>query len=214
MSAVCTVGKIMKLITTLVIFLSLLVGCKLDSSKAEDSQVAVVLTTSLGDIELVVYPQKAPLSAGDFLDYVDRGLYQGAAFYRVIRPDNDAGSPVIEAIQGGLLTETPPTKPIAHESTQQTGIKHLDGTVSLARRDVGSGTAAAFFIIIGDQPSMDFGGSRNADKQGFAAFGRVVKGMEVVRAIQQIRDSSDEGPFIKGQMLSNPVVIESAKRKN
>ncbi len=204
----------MKLITTLVIFLSLLVGCNLDSSKAEDSQVAVVLTTSLGDIEVVVYPEKAPLSAGDFLNYVDRGLYQGAAFYRVIRPDNDKGSPIIEAIQGGLLTETPPTATIAHESTQQTGIKHLDGTVSLARRDVGSGTAAAFFIIIGDQPSMDFGGSRNADKQGFAAFGRVVKGMEVVRAIQQIRDSSDVGPFIKGQMLSNPIVIESAKRKN
>jgi peptidyl-prolyl cis-trans isomerase A (cyclophilin A) len=207
-------GEIMKLITTLVIFLSLLVGCNLDSSKAEDSQVAVVLTTSLGDIEVVVYPEKAPLSAGDFLNYVDRGLYQGAAFYRVIRPDNDKGSPIIEAIQGGLLTETPPTATIAHESTQQTGIKHLDGTVSLARRDVGSGTAAAFFIIIGDQPSMDFGGSRNADKQGFAAFGRVVKGMEVVRAIQQIRDSSDVGPFIKGQMLSNPIVIESAKRKN
>jgi len=204
----------MKTITTLVIFLSLLAGCNQISSKPEKSTVTVVLTTSLGDIEVEVYPQKAPLSAGDFLDYVDRGLYQGAAFYRVIRPDNDTGSPVIEAVQGGLLTETPPTKPIAHESTQQTGIKHLDGTLSLARRDVGSGTAAAFFIIIGDQPSMDFGGSRNADKQGFAAFGRVVKGMEVVRAIQQIRDASNEGPFVKGQMLRNPIVIESAKRKN
>jgi len=144
---------------------------------------------------------------------VDRGLYQGAAFYRVVRPDNDSGSPVIETIQGGLLTETPPTPPIAHESTQQTGIQHLDGTISLARRDVGSATAAAFFIIIGDQPSMDFGGSRTADKQGFAAFGRVVKGMEVVRAIQQIRDASNEGPFMKGQMLRNPIPIKSARRK-
>jgi peptidyl-prolyl cis-trans isomerase A (cyclophilin A) len=79
---------------------------------AEEKTVAVIMSTSLGDIEMVVYPEKAPLSAGDFLNYVDRGLYQGAAFYRVIRPDNDAGSPVIEAIQGGLLTETPPTKPI------------------------------------------------------------------------------------------------------
>ncbi|MCB1695635.1 MAG: peptidylprolyl isomerase [Halioglobus sp.] len=162
----------------------------------------------------MVYPQKAPLSAGDFLDYVDRGLYQGAAFYRVVRPDNDNGSPVIEVIQGGLLTETPPTEPVAHESTQQSGIKHLDGTISLARRDVGTATAAAFFITIGDQPSMDFGGSRTADKQGFAAFGRVVKGMEVVRAIQQIRDTSNEGPFVKGQMLSNPIMIESVQRKN
>jgi peptidyl-prolyl cis-trans isomerase A (cyclophilin A) len=131
----------------------------------------------------------------------------------VVRPDNDNGSPVIETIQGGLLTETPPTKPIAHESTQLTGIKHLDGTISLARRDVGSATAAAFFIIIGDQPSMDFGGSRTADKQGFAAFGRVVKGMEIVREIQQIREASNEGPFVKGQMLRNPIAIESIKRK-
>jgi peptidyl-prolyl cis-trans isomerase A (cyclophilin A) len=181
---------------------------------AEEKTVAVIMSTSLGDIELVVYPEKAPLSAGDFLNYVDRGLYQGAAFYRVVRPDNDNGTPVIETIQGGLLTETPPTKPIAHESTQQTGIKHLNGTISLARRDVGSATAAAFFIIIGDQPSMDFGGSRTADKQGFSAFGHVVKGMEVVRAIQQIRETSNEGPFVKGQMLSNPIAIESVKRKS
>ena len=181
---------------------------------SEAQSVTVILSTSLGDIELMVYPQKAPLSAGDFLDYVDRGLYQGAAFYRVVRPDNDNGSPVIEVIQGGLLTETPPTEPVAHESTQQSGIKHLDGTISLARRDVGTATAAAFFITIGDQPSMDFGGSRTADKQGFAAFGRVVKGMEVVRAIQQIRDTSNEGPFVKGQMLSNPIMIESVQRKN
>ena len=149
------------------------------------------------------------------MDYVDRGLYQGAAFYRVVRPDNDNGSPVIETIQGGLLTETPPTEPIAHESTQQTGIKHLDGTISLARRDVGSATAAAFFITIGDQPSLNFGGSRNSDKQGFAAFGRVVKGMEVVRAIQQIRDvSSNEASYVKGQTLSNPIANESVQRKN
>jgi len=181
--------------------------------RAEEKSVSVILNTSLGDIELVVYPQKAPLSAGDFLDYVDRGLYQGAAFYRVVRPDNDNGTPIIETIQGGLLTETPPTKPIAHESTQQTGINHLDGTISMARREVGSATAAAFFIVIGDQPSMDFGGSRTADKQGFSAFGHVIKGMEVVQAIQQIRDTSNEGPFVKGQMLKNPIPILSAKRK-
>jgi peptidyl-prolyl cis-trans isomerase A (cyclophilin A) len=204
----------MKLVKSLLIFWALAVICNPAASKAEEQSVTVILSTSLGDIELVVYPQKAPLSAGDFLDYVDRGLYQGAAFYRVVRPDNDNGSPVIEVIQGGLLTATPPTKPVGHESTQKTGIKHLDGTISLARRDVGTATAAAFFITIGDQPSMDFGGSRNADKQGFAAFGRVVKGMEVVRAIQQIRDTSNEGPFAEGQMLNNPIVIESVQRKN
>jgi peptidyl-prolyl cis-trans isomerase A (cyclophilin A) len=124
----------MKLVKSLLIFWALVVICNPAVSKAEEQSVTVILSTSLGDIELMVYPQKAPLSAGDFLNYVDRGLYQGAAFYRVIRPDNDKGSPVIEAIQGGLLTETPPTAPIAHESTQQTGIKHLDGTISLARR--------------------------------------------------------------------------------
>jgi peptidyl-prolyl cis-trans isomerase A (cyclophilin A) len=204
----------MKLVESLLIFWALVVICSPAASKDEELSVTVILSTSLGDIELMVYPQTAPLSAGDFLDYVDRGLYQGAAFYRVVRPDNDNGSPVIEVIQGGLLTETPPTEPVAHESTQLSGIKHLDGTISLARRDVGTATAAAFFITIGDQPSMDFGGSRTADKQGFAAFGRVVKGMEVVRAIQQIRDTSNEGPFVKGQMLSNPIMIESVQRKN
>lgn len=179
----------------------------------EDS-VTVIINTSLGSIQLVVYPKKAPLSAGDFLDYVDRDLYKGAAFYRVVRPDNDNGTPIIETIQGGLLTETPPTKPIAHESTKQTGINHLDGTISLARREVGSATAAAFFIVIGDQPSMDFGGSRTTDKQGFSAFGHVAKGMEVVRTIQQIRETSNEGPFVKGQMLKNPIPILSIKRKS
>jgi peptidyl-prolyl cis-trans isomerase A (cyclophilin A) len=205
----------MKLVKSLLVFWAGVLICNPAVSKAEEQSVTVILSTSLGDIELMVYPQKAPLSAGDFLDYVDRGLYEGAAFYRVVRPDNDNGSPVIEVIQGGLLTEKPPTEPVAHESTQQTGIKHLNGTISLARRDVGTATAAAFFITIGDQPSMDFGGSRNADKQGFAAFGRVVKGMEVVRAIQQIRvTSSYEGSYMKGQMLSHPIVIESVQRKN
>ncbi|QHJ87745.1 peptidylprolyl isomerase [Aequoribacter fuscus] len=205
----------MRFVTLQIIFLALLGISKPALSIAEEQSVTVILSTSLGDIELMVYPQKAPLSAGDFLNYVDRGLYQGAAFYRVVRPDNDNGLPVIEVIQGGLLTETPPTEPVTHESTQQTGIKHLDGTISLARRDVGTATAAAFFITIGDQPSMDFGGSRNADKQGFAAFGRVVKGMEVVRAIQKIRDTlSYEDSYMKGQMLSNPIMIESVQRKN
>lgn len=205
----------MRFVTLQIIFLALLGISKPALSIAEEQSVTVILSTSLGDIELMVYPQKAPLSAGDFLNYVDRGLYQGAAFYRVVRPDNDNGLPVIEVIQGGLLTETPPTEPAAHESTQQTGIKHLDGTISLARRDVGTATAAAFFITIGDQPSMDFGGSRNADKQGFAAFGRVVKGMEVVRAIQKMRDTlSYEDSYMKGQMLSNPIMIESVQRKN
>lgn len=205
----------MKFVTILLIFLALLGTFKSALAAAEEKPVIVILSTSLGDIELVVYPQKAPLSAGDFLNYVDRGLYQGAAFYRVVRPDNDNSSPVIEVIQGGLLTETPPTGPIAHETTQYTGIEHLDGTISLARREVGSATAAAFFIAIGDQPSMNFGGSRNPDKQGFAAFGHVAKGMEVVRAIQQIRDTSSyNDSYMKDQILSNPIIIESVKRKN
>jgi len=112
----------MKFVTILLIFLALLGTFKSALAAAEEKPVIVILSTSLGDIELVVYPQKAPLSAGDFLNYVDRGLYQGAAFYRVVRPDNDNSSPVIEVIQGGLLTETPPTAPIAHETTLYTSL--------------------------------------------------------------------------------------------
>ena len=148
---------------------------------------------------------------------LDAGLYDKTAFYRVVRPDNDNGDPAITVIQGGLdLTAPLPdgvADPVSHESTQQTGLKHSDGTLSLARTEVGSASGAAFFICIGENPSLDYGGKRNADGQGFAAFGKVTRGMEVVKQINALRETQDAGnPYLANQVLAKPVAIEKAYR--
>jgi peptidyl-prolyl cis-trans isomerase A (cyclophilin A) len=180
---------------------------------AADAGVRVTLETSLGAIEVEVFPQRAPLSACDFLAYVDAGLYEGAAFYRVVRFDNDRGNPKIQVIQGGLQNDNKERPPIAHETTQQTGLKHADGALSLARGPVGTGGAAAFFVVVGDQPALDFGGKRNADGQGFAVFGRVIRGMEVVHRIHRLKaDAAADDPYLEGQLLRDPVVITEAYR--
>lgn len=152
----------------------------------------VMIRTGLGDITLEIYLDKAPITAGNFLKYVREDRFQGAAFYRVVREDNQPHNKVkISVIQGGLMADTdiPETSlpPIAHETTTQTGILHKDGVISMARLEPGTATSE-FFICVGDQPELDFGGKRNPDGQGFAAFGRVIKGMEVVRRIQQQPD--------------------------
>ena len=175
--------------------------------------VRAVLTTELGEITVEVFPKLASLSACDFLAYIDEGLYRGASFYRVVRLDNDRGLPKIEVVQGGVADNAPQRPPIAHETTRMTGLKHLDGTLSLARGDVGTGGAGAFFIVLGAQPSLDFGGMRNKDGQGFAAFGRVIDGMSIVRRIHAIRDATKtDEDYLRGQLLAKPVAIRSAKR--
>jgi peptidyl-prolyl cis-trans isomerase A (cyclophilin A) len=176
---------------------------------ADDPRVAI--ETRFGTIEVEVYPQRAPLSACDFLAYVTGGLYEGATFYRVVRVDNDRGTPKIEVIQGGLPDDAQHRPPVAHETTQVTGLKHVDGALSLARGPIGTGSAAAFFIVIGAQPARDFGGERNADRQGFAVFGRVVQGMDIVRRIHALpANTPTDEPYLKAQLLSEPVAITRA----
>jgi len=183
------------------------------ASPRAPAEVRVTLETTAGEIVIAVDPERAPLSAGNFLRYVDRGLYDGAAFYRVVRADNDHGEPRIQVVQGGLSDESKALPPIAHETTRATGITHRDGTVSLARGGPGTGGGAAFFICIGDQPALDFGGRRNPDGLGFAAFGRVVRGMDVVRKIQAMKsEAPSESPYMAGQLLTEPVVILHARR--
>jgi len=183
------------------------------TARDEVDAVQVELKTDLGDIFIEVYPSKAPISAENFLKFVDDGLYENAGFYRTVRLDNDNGAPKIEVIQGGLLDTNNPPAGVAHETTEQTGLKHTDAAVSLARAAVGTGSAAAFFICIGDQPALDYGATRNADKQGFAVFGKVVKGMDVVRKIHQVRDdTATDNVYLKGQILANPVMFRSIKR--
>ena len=145
----------------------------------------VTILTEKGDIVVELYPNQAPYTVYNFLKYVDEKRYNGAAFYRTVTPGNQPDDSIkIEVIQGGLYEDNHPLAlpPINHETTKNTGIKHLDGTISMARNEPGT-ASSEFFICIGDQPELDYGGTRNPDGKGFAAFGRVIKGMAVVRAI-------------------------------
>lgn len=179
--------------------------------RARPREVHVILTTALGSIEVAVNLSRAPISAGDFLKYVDRGLFDGRAFYRTVRPDNDNNPVKIDIVQGGFADVRKRLPPIPHEPTRKTGLRHRDGTISIARRALGTGSAGAFFICIGDQPELDFGGRRNPDRQGFAAFGRVVHGMTVARAIWKSKTAPPDGGM-GAQMLMPPIEIVSAKR--
>ena len=146
----------------------------------------VIIETEVGEIEIEVDTARAPSTAANFLKYVDGGYYDGGRFHRTVKPDNQPNNDVkIEVIQAGAsATRTRDfLPPIALERTSVTKLTHADGAVSMARS--GPDTARdQFFICIGNQPELDFGGKRNADGQGFAAFGRVVRGMDVVRNIQ------------------------------
>jgi peptidyl-prolyl cis-trans isomerase A (cyclophilin A) len=176
--------------------------------------VQVEMTTTLGNILIEIDTASAPLSAGNFLAMVDGAHYDGASFYRSVTLENDRGSPKIEVIQGGLGDRAAPFPAIAHESTEITGLRHVDGAISMARGEVGT-ASSEFFICIGDQPGLDHGAGRNPDRQGFAAFGRVVSGMDVVRAIQQQdAQGASDSDYTKGQILSNPVEIVRIRRRD
>ena len=146
----------------------------------------VVFETEKGAIEIEVDPIRAPITAANFLKYVDGGFYTGGTINRAVRPDNTVRHDVeIQVIQFQIdaARRREQFPPIPLERTSVTGLKHVDGAISMARSGPDTATAS-FSIAIGDQPEMDFGGKRNPDGQGFAAFGRVVRGMEVVKAIQ------------------------------
>lgn len=176
--------------------------------------VALTMRTSMGDIELELYPDKAPLTVDNFLKLVDGKHLDGATFYRTVSPENDNGEPPIAVIQGGIGDAESPYPPIAHESTEETGLPHLDGSLSMARGAVGT-AATEFFICIGAQPALDFGATRNPDGQGFAVFGQVVAGMDVVRAIHQApADAPTEFAYFENQLINEPIVIESVRRSS
>ena len=173
----------------------------------------VRLVIAAGAIDIDLFVREAPLSCGDFLKYVDRRCYDRGSFSRVVRPENDHGTPQIDVVQGGIRADFTPWAPIRLETTRQTGIRHLDGTISIPRDKPETGSGSEFFICIGAQPSLDFGGRRNSDGQGFAAFGRVVAGMELVRAIWRMDASATStDPYTAGQMLRQPVRIVTAFR--
>jgi peptidyl-prolyl cis-trans isomerase A (cyclophilin A) len=171
------------------------------------AQVRVTLETTQGKITVAIDTLHAPVTSRNFLRYVDGHFYDGGHFFRTVREDNQATDPVriavvqVAADPARLHDQFPP---VPLERTTTTGLHHVNGTVSMARNVPNSATSS-FFICIGDQPALDFGGARNPDGQGFAAFGRVVEGMDVVRAIW--RAHAD------GQRLTPSMAIISAHRE-
>lgn len=174
---------------------------------AANSPVRVKLETSAGAIIVAVDVAHAPLTGGNFLKYVDQKRLDGTSFYRAVGA-GDQGF-----IQGGAQND--PKRllpPVKHEPTSITGLTHKDGTISMARYAPGSATAD-FFICVGAMPSMDADPKQPGDNLGFAAFGQVVEGMEVVKAIMAMPKSPTQGEGVmKGQILAPQVRIISARR--
>lgn len=170
----------------------------------------VQIHTRLGPITVEVDTVAAPITAGNFLHLVDRRLYDGARFYRSVRGENDPNPESISVIQGGLygLGKTDVPDGISHEDTRSTGLKHAAGTISMARDAVGTADSE-FFIVVEDSPALDAGGKRQPDGHGFAAFGRVVEGLDTVRSIATGATRQDTE---LGGELEAPVAILSMSR--
>jgi peptidyl-prolyl cis-trans isomerase A (cyclophilin A) len=169
----------------------------------------VDIETPLGTVSVEIDAEHAPGTAANFLGYVDRGEYDGSRFYRSVTPDNQPNDTIrIAVIQGGMASlDDYPRRDVPSvdlERTSVTGLRHLDGTISMARMTPDSANSE-FFICVGDQPDLDFGGMRNPDGQGFAAFGQVIDGMDVVHTI-------NDSP-VEGQHLTPPIEIVSIKRR-
>ncbi|MFQ3666196.1 MAG: peptidylprolyl isomerase [Sphingomonadaceae bacterium] len=170
----------------------------------------VVLETPLGAITLALEVERAPITSANFLRYVREKRLDGASFYRALKLREDGSYGLV---QGGLRND--PKKvlpPIAHEPTTQTGLSHADGAISMARAAPGS-AQMDFFIIVGGLPSLDANPDGPGDNHGYAVFGRVTEGMEVVRAILASETDPNLGEGVmKGQMLKDPVPIQAARK--
>jgi peptidyl-prolyl cis-trans isomerase A (cyclophilin A) len=198
-------------------------------SEQTQETVDVVIETPMGNITVRLEAAKAPITTSNFLSYVDRGFYDGGRFHRTVRLDNQSNAGLkidvtdlgiadtggtkplpndqipIEVIQGGInpARKAEQGPPILLERTSVTGLSHRDGTISMGRTTADT-AVSDFFICINDQPELDFGGRRNVDGQGFAAFGQVIAGMDFVRAIQTAPS--------EGQSLTPPVPITRVSR--
>lgn len=175
---------------------------------AVPATVSIVMTTSEGAITLALEKDRAPLTTANFLRYVDQKRLDGVTFYRAMKLGADAG-----LIQGGPQGEVKRLlPPVKHEPTTTTGLSHVDGTISLARFAPGTATAD-FFITVGPVLSLDANPAGTGDAAGFAAFGRVVEGMEVVKRILAAPTSPTAGVGVmKGQMIAVPVKILTVRR--
>ena len=173
--------------------------------------VQIALTTELGVFTLELDHKHAPITTENFVAYVDQHRFDGTAFYRAMRlPWGDAPNGLV---QGGTANDPKRIlKPIAHEPTTQTGISHKAWTISMARYDPGTATGD-FSIMIGDQPGLDADPKASGDNAGYAAFGRVIGGQDVVLKIYNAPTDPQKGEgAMRGQMIAAPIKIVSAKR--
>jgi peptidyl-prolyl cis-trans isomerase A (cyclophilin A) len=173
----------------------ILLFCFCLSNIYAQENITCLLKTELGNITIELYPAKAPITVANFLKYAAAHLYDSSSFFRAVTLNNQPNNLLkIEVIQGGNVDSLKEFAPIKLETTTQTGLLHKDGTISMARSAPASATSS-FFICINDQPSLDYGGKRNPDGQGFAAFGKVINGMDVVKKIQQLYP--EQGQYFK-----------------
>lgn len=166
--------------------------CLLASCGNSGSGHHVTIETAFGDIEVELYPEKAPLTTEAFLKNIDAGVYENASFYRVVKAEQLPTDHNSGIIQGGIYQTRTEKQlmPVPHESTARSGLTHTDGTLSMARTKPGTATSE-FFICIGDQSFLDSGRRGTEDGLGMAAFGKVTKGMKVVRRIQNEKSTGD-----------------------
>jgi peptidyl-prolyl cis-trans isomerase A (cyclophilin A) len=177
-------------------------------STKESEYPNVAIETKYGDIVVELYPDKAPKTVAAFLNYIDSGIYNRSTFYRVLNRDNQPSDALkSELIQGGIwrtnAKKAAALRGIPHESTKQTGLQHLRGSLSMARLEPGT-AGSEFFICLKKEPGLDYGGENIGDGQGYAVFGRVVKGMEIVEKIYRQREDD--------QYFDPPVFIFAIKR--
>lgn len=179
------------------LFLALLLIIAIPSCQSKQyTHPTVLIKTTYGKIYVELYPDKAPKTVASFLNFVDSGVYKPGSFYRVLKAeDQPSSSSKSELIQGGIYRTKPgllaSRKTVPLETTKQSGLHHTSGTISLARTTPNSGSTE-FFICVGDQPVYDYGGEANADGQGYAAFGKVIEGMDVVRKIHEAPSNGDQ----------------------
>jgi peptidyl-prolyl cis-trans isomerase A (cyclophilin A) len=168
------------------------------------------MITGEGDLILELATDRAPLTTANVLRYMDTARYDRSSIYRAVKAP---GAPDYGLVQGGArMLAGKQIPPVAHESTTQTGLLHADGVISLAREAPGTGTSD-FFICVGDAPYLDANPAAPGDNLGYAAFGRVVEGMDIVRRILTLPTSDlAEVPSMRGQMLARPVPILTTRR--
>ena len=167
-------------------------------SAEAQKNITCLIKTKLGNITVELYPSKAPITVANFLKYVDAHLYDSSSFFRAVTLNNQPKDSIkIEVIQGGDIDSVKDFAPIPLETTKQTGLLHKNGIISMARGKPATATSS-FFICINNQPALDYGGMRNKDGQGFAAFGKVIKGMDVVKKIQQLYP--EQGQYFKPKL--------------